>query len=266
MKNLMLKGWFVLSLHTWRIMSLSLMLFALALFAIVLGTCTRVTQKTVSSENLKAVTKEVAESKLTDVEKTLYVSGVMRAELAGTFGLDESYSIEGKTVDEIIAEQREFEARVKAEEEAKKLAVEKAREKYRLLKEQLNKKVSVVMLDKTNVQKDWQRSIYSPMVQITFQITNSSDKPIRGIQGVTQFHDIFDNLVKEVGFTYDEDTIAPGEDVIWESVLEINEFLDEDQRFFSKDLDDLVFQFEPEQIVFADGEKLKADRPSSLSG
>jgi hypothetical protein len=224
---------------------------------------TDVRNRVVTSDNLSTTLEAIGKSRLKSEDKEVFARAAMRNTLGGTFAV-ESIVLEGKTVGAIIREQRSFEAAQKAAEDARILAEKQARQEYEKQVARLRNQVSLMLLDKTSHPIDSMNGIYSEYVALKFKITNNSQKTIRGLQGSIMFKDIFGNLIKETGFTYDTQNIPPSKSIVYNASLDINQFIDEDKRLYEKALKDLTCEFNPNQIIYSDGEVIRADMPTQL--
>lgn len=114
--------------------------------------------------------------------------------------------------------------------------------------------VKVVCSDKGVVPKDSNKWIFSNYVTFVFDLTNNSDKPIKGVQGVLHIMDLFGSSIMDVRCDFTGHTIQPGETYTNKDLsYEVNEFNDEDMKLYSEDYSDLNFEYEPTTIVFSDG-------------
>ena len=88
---------------------------------ILMASCSNVKNKKVSAQNEAEILRAVGESKsVTQEEKDLIVAYFMRAKMGGIFGIKQA-NPEGKTIKQIIEEQRTYFAEEKAKEEKEKL-------------------------------------------------------------------------------------------------------------------------------------------------
>ena len=95
--------------------------------------------------------------------------------------------------------------------------------------------VKVVCSDKGVVPKDSNKWIFSNYVTFVFDLTNNSDKPIKGVQGVLHIMDLFGSSIMDVRCDFTGHTIQPGETYTNKDLsYEVNEFNDEDMKLYSK--------------------------------
>ncbi|MDY4255593.1 MAG: hypothetical protein SOX69_07710 [Oscillospiraceae bacterium] len=146
--------------------------------------------------------------------------------------INKAISISGKT-DELIA----------------------VKEQYEELKKFKYAKVQVV--NKKKIEKDIYNSRYSNYAEFIFEVTNTSDKPIKGIEGVLTVYDLFGKEIKKFGCDFTGKTIAVGETATYDNMsIEINEFIDEDVEIYLTDFSDMQFSYEFISIVYSDGSKI----------
>lgn len=130
--------------------------------------------------------------------------------------------------------------------------LEQLRAEYTTAQEE--KYAKVVLTGKTSHEANYSAWIYSPYIEFTFEITNNSDKAIKGIEGTITFYDLFGKEIKEAGCDFSGHTIAPGETYINEDMnYECNQFRDEDMKLYNTDYSDLQAKYEIKTIVYEDG-------------
>ncbi|WP_333646560.1 zinc ribbon domain-containing protein [Lacrimispora sp.] len=112
----------------------------------------------------------------------------------------------------------------------------------------------IVVVDKSATPKDTSKWLFNDYVNMVFEITNNSDKDIKGIEGALTISDLFGKEILRVGCDFTGNTIKMGE-THTESDLsyECNPFIDEDMKFFNTDYNDLQFSYDILSIVFSDG-------------
>jgi len=219
--------------------------------------CSNLNNRVITENNKEEIIKKVANSRLSDDDKSYFASGISREVLAESFNLEEGYSTIGKTVKQIINEQKEYERNKKAEEEARTQAEKEARERYQEELKKAKSVISVTLLNKKNYDEDIWAGRYSPYVNIAIEIKNKSGKGIRGVKGITKFIDIFGDPIITIGLSYDEKVIPPDKTHIYYCSFEINKFEDKHELLWAKELKDLKFEFEPTHIIFDDGSEIK---------
>ena len=160
--------------------------------------------------------------------------------------------LEGKTYGELLAEAEVKEAEREAEKERQRKLEEEARLEKEARMKELKSAVEVGLVDKGYVELR-----YDKYITYDFVFQNNSDKDIRGFTGTLVFNDIFGETIKRIGISYD-DGITAGEKINYEATTDYNRYSDSDSKLKSKDLEDIVLEWEPEQVIFTDGSKLES--------
>ncbi len=126
------------------------------------------------------------------------------------------------------------------------------KQKYTDLKAEQYAKV--VVTDKTVTYKDIYNARFYNYVNLFFDVTNNSDKAIKGIEGILTTSDLFGKEISRNSCDFTGHTIEPGETVaIRDMSLECNEFKEADMKVFNTDYSDLQFSYDTTKIVYADG-------------
>ncbi len=114
--------------------------------------------------------------------------------------------------------------------------------------------VKVVCTNKGTVPKNTSKWIFSNYVTFVFELTNNSDKAIKGVQGILHISDLFGSSIMDVRCDFTGHTIQPSETYTNKDLsYDVNEFIDTDMKLYSEDYSDLIFEYEPITIVFTDG-------------
>ena len=114
--------------------------------------------------------------------------------------------------------------------------------------------IKVVCTDKGELPEDFDKWRFSSYVTFTFELTNNSEKPIKGVQGVLHVNDLFGSKILDSRCDFTGHTIQPGEVYVNDELsLEVNEFKDEHMKLYNEDYSDLIFEYEPTTIVYTDG-------------
>ena len=112
----------------------------------------------------------------------------------------------------------------------------------------------IVVTDKTVTPKNTSNWIFSNYVNFVFDVTNNSDKSIKGIEGMLTVNDLFGKEIIRMGRDFTGHTIDVGATVtIKELSFECNEFMDEDMKLFNTGYTDLQFSYDISNIVYTDG-------------
>lgn len=89
---------------------------------------------------------------------------------------------------------------------------------------------------------------------MVFNITNNTDKPIQGIEGVLVTKDLFGKEIIKSECDFTGHIIQPGETYKNEDLaFEINNFMSDHMELYNTEFKDLKFEYTVKQIVFEDG-------------
>jgi seryl-tRNA synthetase len=122
-----------------------------------------------------------------------------------------------------------------------------------------NTDVVVTVIDKVNYPESWDVGRYSPFVSFTFQVTNNTDKEIRGIQGTHVIKDMFGAEIMELKLDFTETPIPAKSSIIVKDMgFEVNRFTDSHVKVYQTDGQNLQFEYNVLTILFTDGTTKKA--------
>ncbi len=191
--------------------------------------------------------------KLDDEQKRLATAYLMRSKVGEAFG-GKGMPI-GTTLGTAIEEQRKFEADQLAKAAEAAALKAKLNEERQAAMAQLNKAVTVTLLSKKELPKNFDAGRYSEYQEFRVGVQNNSDKPLRGVSGTLKFIDVFDKEVGAVNFRASEN-IDPGKTYVWTGGRDYNQFLDTHRAIWNLEEGKYTTRFEPEMVVFQDGTKL----------
>lgn len=163
----------------------------------------------------------------------------------------------GTTIGQALEGQKKFEVELaakRAEEEALK---KKLQQERTALIEQLNKAVTVSLIAKQEVPKNYEAGRYSEYQRFRIGVQNNSEKAVIGVSGEIKFIDVFDKEVGSVNFGISEN-IEPGKSATWTGGRDYNQFLDAHRSVWNLESGKYSTKFLPESVVFKDGTKLTA--------
>lgn len=191
---------------------------------------------------------------LTVEEIGLLMSYQMRRAAGKAFGGSE-LPIVGKTVGELINEQRQFQADAKVkEDEQKKLAAE-AKAKADALAAELRKAINLTVFEKTFVPSDPMGGRFGDYINLKCVYENTSGKDIRAFRGHVRFTDLFDKEVFTTSLTI-SDPVSAGQKANWTGSIKYNQFMSEMQALRNAELNDMKIVWLPDSVLFADGTSL----------
>ncbi len=207
----------------------------------------------ITTSNQAQIEEKVAGGHMSDTDKSEFSSAMARPE----------YSSAGKTVNQVIADQRSFEVAQKAEQErAAQLAAEERAKREATLKSMLGA-LTVGVVSKSFVAADPLNSgTYEDQIAITFAFKNTAPKDIRAFKGSIVFKTLMGDFVTQTSLERDK-TILAGHSVTWDGALRYNQFEEKDTKLKSTDLKDMKVEWHPKSILFADGTKLEVSENSN---
>lgn len=121
--------------------------------------------------------------------------------------------------------------------------------------EQLNKAVTVTLIAKKELPKNYDAGRYSEYQAFRIGAQNNADKPLMDVVGEIKFIDVFDKEAGAVNFRISE-TIAPGKSATWIGGRDYNQFLDAHRAVRNLEEGKYTTKFLPAMVVFLDGTKL----------
>jgi hypothetical protein len=227
---------------------------ALLIAVAVLTGCSKPTDAVIPSD-MATWDKELAPElkKLPDGDREKVAAYLMRAKMGEIYG---GKGIPpGTTIAQALDAQKKWEAEQaakRAEEEALKKKLE--RERATAI-EQLNKAVTVTLLAKRELPKNYDAGRYSEYQEFRIGVQNDSDRTIVGVAGELKFIDVFDKEVGAVNFRISEN-IEPKKSVTWTGGRDYKQFLDTHRAVWNLEEGKYTTKFVPEMVVFKDGTKL----------
>jgi hypothetical protein len=213
-------------------------IFLLVLFSILIISCSTPLDKKYNEERLGDDAKEMKESgKLTEEDAQIMAGWIVRAKLKDEY-------LEGKTYREILEEAKDY----KREQE---VLANKAKLEEEEKRQRLGAALTVALYD-----KGFEKHSYQEYLTYSLAFENKTDKDIRAFKGSISIQDLFDIEIKSISLTIDDPVLA-GETFKGTYTTDYNQFMDEDTRLKSKDMDDLKVVWTPEKIIFVDGTTLE---------
>lgn len=227
---------------------------ALLISTAVIYGCSNPTDAVIPSD-MTAWDKDLAPElkKLPDADREKVAAYLMRAKMGEVFG--GKGVPPGTTIGQALKAQKTWEAAQaakRAEEEALKKKLEQERA---AAVEQLNKAVTVTLLAKRELPKNYDAGRYSEYQAFRIGVQNNSDKAVAGVAGEIKFIDVFDKEVGAVNFRISEN-IEPGKSATWTGGRDYNQFLDQHRAVWNLEEGKYTTKFAPEMVVFKDGTKL----------
>jgi hypothetical protein len=104
---------------------------------------------------------------------------------------------------------------------------------------------------------DYDAGRYSAEVELTAVGENRSDRPVRAYQGTLVVQDLLGNQIIRLA-VQSQTPLGSHHTQQFSQFYEINKFDNKDMNFAAEQFDNMVFKWEPEKIVFADGTNVEA--------
>jgi len=163
--------------------------------------------------------------------------------------------LEGKTVGQVIDEQRKILAEAEAKEREQKRLAEEARKKEEALIAELLKHLTVTVYEKGFQEANIYSGVYQDKITFKIAMHNKSERPIRAFRGTVVFKDLFGTEIDSIGLSYDT-VLGQGKKKNETYTIDYNQFMDRRQRLRSTALANMKVEWRPKTILFADGTKL----------
>ena len=200
----------------------------------------------VTSSNQAQIEQQVASSNMSDGDKAEFSAALLRTEYAPT----------GKTVNQVVSDQRAFEIEQKAEQErAAQLAAQERAKREATLKTMLGS-LTVGVVSKSFQAADVESGTYQDQIAETFIYKNTSSKTIRAFKGVMVYKTLMGDLITKINLENDT-PIEAGHSITWDGVTDYNQFEDKDVKLRQTKLMDMKIEWQPTSILFADGSRLE---------
>jgi hypothetical protein len=212
----------------------------------------------ITEENRQTVFKDL-QGKLSEDESRALMAFIFRAGMANAFaGGQPEATVLGKTVGQIIEEQRTWEKQ-RAEEEAQRRArAEEARQRAEAITSSLRQVLDLRVTKKKFQEANIYTRQYQDQLVFTLEASNYSEKPLRAFTGKLRFNDLFG---KEIYTSRVQNTDAlPSKKVLeFQQSLGVNPFFNNQQLLKTTRLQDMKTEWIPTAIIFADGTQIGED-------
>lgn len=206
----------------------------------------------VTEANKTTFTDTIKDSKgLTVDENRMLMAYMIRYSVVSSFGHDETLSPVGKTVGELIDNERNFEVKQKQEEANQERLAANAKAKEDALHALLRDSITLTLTYKNFVAADYQ-SNSQDSISFGCEYQNKSKKDIRAFTGVIQFNDLFGRKIKSLHITIDDPVLA-GQTGTWSGSYHYNQFIDDDVQLKNADFNDIRIVWLPNSILYIDG-------------
>lgn len=239
-----------LSLSNCRFVPQSAVVFlGLGLSFILFSGCSGTKGQKITEKNKDRIMEQIKDSKdLTVGEVQLLQGYMLRSGLTGGDPLPV-----GKTIGELIEDQRKFVADLNKKDAEEKERVAKAKA---IADEK--RKVLLAALSVTEFDKGFEHIDYEDYNTMKLSYENRSGKDIRGFKGVLIYNDLFGDQITALKLKEDH-ILKNGQTIQVSKQVDYNQFIDKDKKLRETSLDSMKIEWQPEVILFTDGTSLSAD-------
>lgn len=209
----------------------------------------------ITESNKDKLAEELKDMKgLTVEEGRLLFGFLMRQSLASSLGQSPP-SVIGKTVGDLISEQRTFETDAKKRDADQAQIAAEAKAKEDALATQLRSIVALTVFDKGFSEPDLSSGQYQSYILLKCAFENHSQKDVRAFTGAIRFTDLFDKPITDVDITVSDPVKAgaKGTSPVW---VEYNNFNDTLRALRTVELKDLKVVWVPRSIIHSDGTRI----------
>jgi hypothetical protein len=242
-------------------------LVAVFVMALALAGCSNPQDIVFGPEPLKQIAEQGDKfKKLSEEDRLLLASYLAITEMGKVFGATTKPAT-GRTVGEVLTDARAWKEKIQAANvESKKQNAEaevlkvKVLAERKVIAEKISSSVTVAVIDKTVLPKNYDVDRYQDMLSIKYAVENKSAKAIRQLKGRVVFVDATGDEVGWLPVDFDE-VIGAGKSITTTtgSGWKINPFMNgEVEKIAGREFSSMKVTFEPESIAFEGGEVLKA--------
>ena len=178
---------------------------------------------------------------------------VLQQTMKDTFNKEAENILAGKTYTELLKQADDLAAEMKAkEDEEKRLAAEE---------EKRRKEIALKISESLTfalTKKGYAEYSYNEYITYTFTFKNKTDRDISGVKGSVTFYDMFDEKIQSLTLSYD-DGVKANKTINYKATTDYNQFKSGDKKLKSAELSKIKVIWEPEQLIFSDGEKVSLE-------
>lgn len=213
------------------------------------SSCNNPMSKVYSEESFMLDMVEIRESEGEETAKKI-TSYVMQQAMKGAFDKEAENMVDGKTYSELLKQSDDLAAELKAKEEEEKRLAEEEEQRRKEIALKISESLTFALTE-----KGFTEYSYQEYITYTFTFKNKTDKDIVGVKGSVTFFDIFDEKIKSLSLSYD-DGVKAGKTINYKAQTDYNQFKSEDTKLKNTELSKIKVVWEPEQLIFSNGEKI----------
>jgi hypothetical protein len=239
-----------------------------ALLITALAACSKPTDIVLGPEPLKQLADQGDQfKKLPEQDRVLLAEYLAANAVGQALNRKDALQVTGRTVGEVLRDAHVWKAKIAAEEaEQKKRDAEAAALKAKVdaerkaIADRISQAVTVAIVDKRVLPKDFDAGRYEAMVLITVAIENKSDQTIKQLKGKARFSDATGDEIGWLPVDVDA-AIAPHKTLRTDMGhgWTLNSFRNGAiENIAARDFKLMKTSFEPEAIAFESGEVLRA--------
>lgn len=211
--------------------------------------CNNPMSKVYNEEGFMLDMVEVRESEGEETAKKI-TSYVLQQSMKGAFNKDAENMLVGKTYAELLKQSDDYDAEMKAKEEEEKRLAEEEEKRRKEIALKISESLTFAL-----TKKGFAEYSYQEYITYTFTFKNKTNRNIAGVKGTVTFFDMFDEKIQSLSLSYD-DGIKAGKTVNYKAQTDYNQFVSEDKKLKNTELSKIKVTWEPEQLIFSDGEKI----------
>ncbi len=195
---------------------------------------------------------------MTVEEARLLQAYLLRHEMGKAVSSKDAAKLSGKTIGDLIKEERDLEATAKAEQAKQDKLAAEAKAKEEAAAQQLRKAINLTVFSKSFLESDFHEGRYEDLIVIACVYENTAGKDVRAFTGAVKFADLFGKEIFTSNLTI-QDAVKAGEKATWRGTIRYNQFIESHQALRNAELKDMQITWLPRQILFADGSKIGLD-------
>lgn len=225
-------------------------------FALLVSACAADPHKLkITEQNKDSYMESIKDSKGLTVEEIGLLTAFQIRRTAGkAFGGAEAPII-GKTLGDVIADERKFRADAKVREDEQKRLAAEAKAKQDALAAQMRSAIELTVFDKGFIPSDPSGGRFDAYITLKCAYENKAGKDIRAFTGGVQFTDLFGKEIFTSNLTI-SDPITAGQKATWIGSIKYNQFVSTHQDLKNAELSNMKIVWLPSQVLFADGSTL----------
>ena len=222
------------------------------LIAAIFLSCSNPMSKVYTEEGFMLDMVEIRESNGEETA-TKITAYIMQQALKSSFDEEAENMLVGKTYSELVKQSDDYEAQMKAKEEEEKRLAEEEKKRRKEIALKISESLTFAI-----TKKGFAKTNYQEYITYTFTFKNKTDRDIAGVKGSVTFYDMFDEKIKSLNLSYD-DGIKANKTINYKATTDYNQFKSEDKKLKNTELSKIKVSWEPEQLIFSDGEKVSLE-------